>query len=269
MRCRVSAERHFFDIVGQRPALGRAFRLEDDRAGAPRVAILAHTTWQSRYGGDPSILGRTVRINDVPSTVIGVMPPGFHFSASAEVWVPVGQIASASTNSDAARGNRPPLVLGLGRLADGVDFSQARAEMNAITSRLASDHPQTNEGISASLEPLDGLLRGAMRGPVLMVMGAVSFVLLIACVNVANLALSVVTTLLIVVTAAASIWPALGIGSARSWHCAKSESRRLASLDSLGQLRSPGLRFRPVAGDVRGRLFDGRTAKRRSPIRQR
>jgi predicted permease len=177
-------------MAGLTPVLGRGFVPEDDRAGAPRVAIIAYSVWQGRYGADPAVVGRTVRVNDVPSTIVGVMPPNVHFVAMTEVWVPIGQIAAASTNVDATRGSRPVLIMTIGRLADGATLAQARAEMDGITGRLARDHPATNEGVGVILEPLDGILRSGMRRPLLMLMGAVSIVLLIACVNVANLLLA-------------------------------------------------------------------------------
>jgi predicted permease len=177
-------------MAGLSPALGRGFLPEDDRAGAPRVAIIAHSVWQARYGGDPAVVGRAVRVNDVPSTIVGVMPPNVHFVAMTEVWVPIGQVTAASTNVDASRGNRPVLIMTIGRLADRVTVADARAEMQGITARLAFDHPETNEGIGVVLEEFDSILRSGMRRPLLMLMGGVSIVLLIACVNVANLLLA-------------------------------------------------------------------------------
>ena len=177
-------------MAGLSPALGRGFLPEDERAGAPRVAIIAHSVWQGRYGGDPQIVGRQIRVNDVPSTIVGVMPPRVHFVAMTEVWASIGQISAAVTNVEATRGNRPVLILTMGRMADGVGLAQARAEMDGITARLARDHPATNEGIGVVLEPFDSILRSGMRRPLLMVMGAVTLVLLIACVNVAHLLLA-------------------------------------------------------------------------------
>jgi putative ABC transport system permease protein len=182
-----------FNMVGRAPILGRAFLPDDDRAGAPRVAIIAHTMWQNRYGGDPSVIGRTVRVNDVPTTIIGVMPAEFHFPWGTEVWVPVGQTAGPPNTMDARRGNRTVITVAFARLADGVTRAQAQAEMDAITSRLARDFPATNEGISVALDPIENAYWGGefgLRQMFLVVMGAVAFVLLIACVNVANLLLA-------------------------------------------------------------------------------
>lgn len=179
-----------FRMVGRAPMLGRAFVPEDDRLDAPRVAIIAHTVWQNRYGGDPSVIGRLVRVNDVPATIVGVMPEGFHFPFTNEVWVPVAQAAGPPNTIEARRGNRPPLIQAFGRLAEGISLEQAQAEMDAITGRLARDYRTTNDGISVTLEPVESLYRGGLRDMLLLVMGAVTFVLLIACVNVANLLLA-------------------------------------------------------------------------------
>jgi predicted permease len=179
-----------FRMVGRAPALGRAFLPEDDRLNAPRVAIIAHTVWQTRYAGDPSVIGRLVRVNDVPTTIVGVMPEGFHFPLATEVWVPIAQVAGPPNTIDARRGTRVPLMMALGRLADGIGLAQAQAEMNAITGRLSRDYSATNDGISVALEPLDNIYRGGLKDMLRLVMGAVTFVLLIACVNVANLLLA-------------------------------------------------------------------------------
>jgi putative ABC transport system permease protein len=182
-----------FSMVGRVPVLGRGFRPHDDRADAPRVAIIAHTVWQNRYGGDPSVIGRTVRVSEVPATIIGVMPEGFHFPLSSEVWVPAAHVSGPPGTVDARRGNRGVLIFAFGRLADGIRLPQAQADMDAITSRLARDYPATNEGISVALEPIENLYWGgewAIRQILLVVMAAVSFVLIIACVNVANLLLA-------------------------------------------------------------------------------
>jgi predicted permease len=182
-----------FGMVGRAPMLGRGFLPDDDRADAPRVAIIAHTVWQTRYGGDPAVIGRVVRVNDVPTTIVGVMPEGFHFTFATEVWVPVAQVSGPPDTVAASRGNRGVLIFAFGRLADGIRLAQAQAEMDTITSRLARSYPVTNEGISVALEPIENLYWGGeygLRQMLLVVMGAVSFLLLIACVNVANLLLA-------------------------------------------------------------------------------
>jgi len=182
-----------FTMVGRAPILGRAFTPDDDRIDAPRVAIIAHTVWQSRYGGDAAVIGRIVRVNDVPATIVGVMPEGFHFPYVSEIWVPVAQRSAAPNTIDATRGNRGVLVFAFGRLADEIQLAQAQAEMDAIADRLAGSYPATNAGISVALEPIEDMYWGGefgLRRMLLVVMAAVTFVLLIACVNVANLLLA-------------------------------------------------------------------------------
>jgi putative ABC transport system permease protein len=182
-----------FDMVGRRPMLGRTFLPEDNRFQAPRVAIIAYSVWQSRYGGDPSIVGRAIRINDVQSTIIGVMPEGFQFPFVGEMWVPLGQTSGPPDTLDARRGNRGVLIFAFGRLADGIALAEARAEVSAIAGRLARNFPATNDGIGVGLEPLDELYWGGefgLRRMLVVMMIAVSFVLLMACVNIANLQLA-------------------------------------------------------------------------------
>src|SRR5580704_1342176 len=179
-----------FRMVGRAPMVGRGFLPDDDRAGAPPVALISHTVWQNRYGGDPSIVGRTVRVNDAPATIVGVMPEGFHFPFATDVWVPVAQRSGAPSTVDATRGIRTVLIVAFARLADGVRLAEAQAEMDAITGRLARDYPATNKGISVALAPIEDLYWGGLRQMLFIVMGAVSLVLLITCLNGANLLLA-------------------------------------------------------------------------------
>ena len=179
-----------FDMLGATPLIGRGFLPEDDRLDAPRTAILAHTVWTTRYGADPAVIGRTVRINDIPTTVIGVMPDRFHFPFATEMWMPGALNVGPPATIDERRGNRNVLTVAMGRLADGADRTQAQAELDAITSRLARDYPDTNAGLSVAVESLDAMYRAGMQQMLLLVMAAVVLVLLIACVNVANLLLA-------------------------------------------------------------------------------
>jgi putative ABC transport system permease protein len=179
-----------FDVVGAAPILGRGFRPEDDRFDAPRVAVIAHSVWASRYHADPGIVGRTVMVNDTPTTIIGVMPERFHFPFASEMWMPAAYNVGPPATIDARRGARNVLTLAFGRLADGAALGQAQAELDAIASRLARDYPETNDGVSVAIEPLDRVYRAGFQRMLLLVMGAVACVLLIACVNVANLLLS-------------------------------------------------------------------------------
>jgi predicted permease len=173
-----------FPVLGQQPQIGRQFTPEDEKPGAAPVALLGHFLWQTRYGGNPDILGRTIRINLQTYTVVGVMPEGEQFPNEVRVWIPLIQ--------DATREKRDQRnVQALGRLADGVSLEQARAELKTISTRLAQSYPDTNKDIEAVVNSwADGARGGPIRTVFLALQGAVTFVLLIACANVANLLLS-------------------------------------------------------------------------------
>jgi len=175
-----------FRMVGQQPALGRGFTAEDDRPGAPAVVLIGHSMWMNRYGRNPSVIGRTIRINDVPTTVIGVMPDNFKFPFNTDLWLPLGMLPGLE---DAQRNARNLQIFG--RLAPGVSREQAQSELITISRKLESENPDTNKDIQARVltfgESQNG---GPIRAVFLSLMGAVAFVLLIACANVANLLLS-------------------------------------------------------------------------------
>lgn len=174
-----------FRLIGQSPLLGRDFLKEEDRRGAQPVAILGYGMWQTRYGGDRGILGRTIRVNSIPATVVGIMPQGMQFPYNAQLWMPL--IPSAEQESREVRS-----ISAFGRLLPGVSIAQARTEMNGIGRRLEQAYPKTNEGIAVEVMSFNERYNGhwRMKLVLLVLMGAVGFVLLIACVNVANLLLS-------------------------------------------------------------------------------
>ena len=174
-----------FGLLGQQPLLGRDFARGDDRRGAEPVAILGYKIWQSRYAGDRGVLGRTIRIDGRPTTVVGVMPDNMEFPSSAELWIPF-----VPTAEQEKRGARMLQVFG--RLRGDATRAQAQAEMNAIAGRLASAYPETNKEFTAiAVETFTERFNGGnIRTVFLSMMGAVAFVLLIACANVANLLLS-------------------------------------------------------------------------------
>ena len=176
-----------FSLIGTQPVVGRGFSVEDDRPGRTPVILLSYTVWQSRYGGDRSIVGRTIRANSEPATIIGVMPPGMEFPFNSDVWLPLAQRPTAQTR--AGRAGR--LLMGYGRLADGMTIEQARSEMTGITEQLAAQFPDTNKGVTAVVSPFSEQVVGSqIRVLFWSLMGAVAFVLLIACANVANLLLA-------------------------------------------------------------------------------
>ena len=176
---------NFFHMLGQTPTFGRVFTPDDDRPGAPAVAILGFGVWQTRYGGDRALLGRTVIVNEVPVTVIGVMPPGMKFP-NTEVWLTVSQAPGAR---EANRHSRA--FQGMGRLSESATIQQARDEFTAIGARLARESPDTNRDVSISVTRFADRINGPQITAVsIALMGAVLFVLLIACANIANLLLA-------------------------------------------------------------------------------
>ena len=175
-----------FRLLGQRPLAGRDFTPSDDHPGAEPVVILGYSLWQRRYGGDRSILGRTITINERPATVIGVMPEGMRFPYDANLWQPLVRSSPQAPERRDAR-----VLMAFGRLKASVALAQARTEMGAIAERSAKQYPDTNRGLGASVTRFtERLVTPPMRLAFLTLMGAVGFVLLMACANVANLLLS-------------------------------------------------------------------------------
>lgn len=173
-------------LLGESPVVGRLFSSEEDRAGAAPVVVLGYTVWTSRYGRDPAISGRVVRVNGVPTTVVGVMPEGFRFPFNTDVWQPL----TAQPNIAAQPRDRRALQA-FGLLAPGVTTAQAGAELNTIAERLQQQFGDTNAGVRPTIMTwVQRQNGGPIRLMFLSLMGAVSFVLLIACANVASLLLS-------------------------------------------------------------------------------
>jgi predicted permease len=176
-----------FDITGAKPIIGRLFTADDDRVGAPGVVVLSNDIWKNRYGSDPSVLGKNVRVQALDVTIIGVMPPNMKFPFNTEAWIPLAQLPPAVVNL--GRGNRQLFVFG--RLADGVTLEQARSEFTTVSRELARQYPNTNKEMTATVDLfLDRVLGGPIKLMFWSLMGAVVFVLLIACSNVANLLLA-------------------------------------------------------------------------------
>ena len=174
---------NLFRLLGQQPLLGRDFMASDGQKGAERVVILGNGVWKNRYAADPNILGKGIRINGEPATIIGVMPPGMKFPTRAELWT---QIIPAA---ESPRNRREYAVAG--RLRPGVSLAQAQTELSGIAARLAAEYPDTNKDVSAAMQTFNERYNGGpIRTVFLALQGAVGFVLLIACANVANLQLS-------------------------------------------------------------------------------
>ncbi len=175
----------FFRIVGVAPIMGRDFTAEDNKPGAEKVTIIGHEIWQRDFSGDPKIVGQAIRINGKAATIIGVMPPGFKFPQSEQLWVPFYNEFPIKPRGD-------PSALGgaiMGRLKDGVTMDQANAEFAGLAKRMAQDNPKTNgQLVSASVQPLLYTFTGPqLRQTIFAMLGAVIVVLLIACVNVMNM----------------------------------------------------------------------------------
>jgi putative ABC transport system permease protein len=174
-----------FGVLGQQPLLGRDFGPADDRVGAEPVAILSYRIWKNRYGGDPAVFGKTLRLNGQPATIIGIMPDSMSFPNNTEVWAPF------IPTEEQRRRNIRPLEM-FGRLRNGSGHAEAQAESNGIAEQLAATYPDTNKDLTRVIVETftERYVGGSARIVFLATMGAVSFVLLIACANVANLVLS-------------------------------------------------------------------------------
>lgn len=176
----------FFPALGLRPLLGRNFRPEEDVPGAGPVAILGDGLWKRKFGSSPEILGRTITLNGKIYTVIGVAPGRLTGFSPTDIFVPIGQ-----WNDSTFRDRRIGMGMSaIGRLKSGVSIEQARADMDRVAENLAVAYPEANKGTGVALVPLKTDVVGNVRGILLVLLGAVSFVLLIACANVANLLLA-------------------------------------------------------------------------------
>ncbi|MDE3179810.1 MAG: ABC transporter permease [Acidobacteriota bacterium] len=176
----------FFKILGVSPLLGRGFTTADDHVGAARTAILTYPFWQRRFGGKPAVLGKTLTMDDKSYTVIGVLPKDFWFFGKHDVYVPAGVYNRLwAHNRNMRSGARV-----VGRLAPRVSLSQAQADMSNIAVHLAQAYPKANAGGGIKLTPMPEFVVKDVKATLYLLLGAVCLVLLIACVNVANLLLS-------------------------------------------------------------------------------
>jgi len=175
----------FFKMEGLPMMLGRDFLPEEAQPGQDRVVILSNRMWNRHFAADPNIIGKDIRMNGEPYKVVGILPPGMYDRLPMQLWVPLAFTSEQLNNHDAH------FILVMGRLKDGVSIQQAQAEMNGIAAQLQNKYPKSNTNWGVSVEPLHlNFLEPATRRNLWLLLGAVGFLLLIACVNVANLLLA-------------------------------------------------------------------------------
>ncbi|MGA9771464.1 MAG: ABC transporter permease [Blastocatellia bacterium] len=179
----IDATDNFFSVLGVQPMLGRLFMPGEDQRGADSIAVLSYNLWKSRFNADPDVIGKPVTLDGRVHTVVGVMPQGFNYPENIEVWRPLGW--------DPAQHNRGARFMeAVARLAPGVQIEQAQADMSALSRRFEQEYPRTSVDWGVTLIPLRNEIVGNFRVALLVMLGAVAFVLLIACANIANLLLA-------------------------------------------------------------------------------
>lgn len=174
-----------FHVLQVEPALGRVFTPEDDRPGSSRVALLGHGFWADRFGADPKIVGQTIRLNDEPYTVVGVLPRGFYFpDPDDKLFVPLALTPQQIATHD---GHSLQVVA---RLKPGVSFAQAQSNLDGVAKQITEQHPNTNTGVGVTVLSLREQTVGDVRTALLVLLGVVGFLLLMVCANIGNLLLS-------------------------------------------------------------------------------
>ena len=173
----------YFRLFGAHPILGRVFTAEEDRPGAPRVLVMSYGLWQRRFGGDAAILGKTVTLGGAPSTVAGVLSPGFQPNPATDLWLPL--------QADPNDADQAHYLVVAGRLAPGDALATAAARVTVVAKRYVKTHPdQIGDDDKIAVQPMRRYLTGDVEPALLILLGAVGLVLLIACANVANLLLA-------------------------------------------------------------------------------
>lgn len=175
---------NFFDVVGMKPMIGRGFTADEDQPGKAPVAVLTYALWQRRFGGDPNIAGKTIALNGITRTVIGVLPRDFNYPSGAEVLAPL------TITPELAQNRENHGYLAIGRLKKGISPASAQADLDTIAKRLEQQYPQSNTGRGVVMYPIVADTVRQYKTAILTLMAAVGFVLLIVCANVANLMLA-------------------------------------------------------------------------------
>ena len=175
---------NYFDVFGIAPALGRTFTLENEKSGQDQVTVISYAFWQKRFAGDPNVIGKTITLDSKSYQILGVMPAGVSFPQTAELWTPINFDGDPEMKWRKAHFLRP-----IGRLKPGVTLTQAQADTDMIAAHLEQQYPDSNNGWNLRLLSLREQLVGGTRTILFVLFGAVGFVLLIACANVANLLL--------------------------------------------------------------------------------
>lgn len=182
------ADESFFGTLGVPAYLGRPFAADEVKVGAAPVAVIGYGLWQGAFGGNPAVIGRKLRMSGVVATIIGVMPPGFAWPEKTEIWLPITAVGDPGYTSRTGHNWHV-----MGRLRPGFTLAQARAELGGIERRIKQQHPSPFQAKDAAVLTLQEHVVGQVRPALLMLFGAVGFLLLIVCVNVANLLLVRVT----------------------------------------------------------------------------
>jgi predicted permease len=175
---------NFFTTLGVQPSLGRAFSYDEDRPGGTPVALLSDKQWKNRFGGSRQVLGKSITLDGVAYTIVGVVPQDFKVASDVDVFIPLGQGDPTFNN------RRYPGVLCIARLKSGVSIEQAQSEMTNVQQGLDKLYPTTDQGLNTDVVPLKSAIVGDISGTLLLMLGAVAVVLLIVCANVANLLLA-------------------------------------------------------------------------------
>src|SRR5437764_1660772 len=173
---------NFFSVMGVSPLNGRALTPDDQNPGHTNVILISYRLWQSRYNGDPQIIGRTIDFGQDHDAIVGVMPSGFNFPADADLWIP-----RAVSDFLKNKSRQYPLLQVVGLKKPSISWRQAQTEMDTIGNRLAQEYPSIDGGVGVRIVPLREQLSSKVRQGLILLWGAISLVLLIACMNAANL----------------------------------------------------------------------------------